>query len=441
MKALKGLVISGLALLTFSAFTQSVTAQTFVQPQPLTNKQSFMPPNDMKIDMGVMSLNGIDQASFNQVLDDITAIYAPIIQSMGGQLQMQKLWSDSTVNAEASRNGNIYVVKMYGGMARHPSVTVDAMAMVACHEIGHHIGGAPKMTQPGGFWASVEGQSDYWASLKCLRKLWRNDNNQDIVSRMNVDAHAEKLCHEAFADGNQAALCSRTAMAAMALMGVLAGSSGLPKFDTPDGRRVTRTDENHPQAQCRLDTYFNGALCAVSENTDVNQTSPSVGTCTNRQVPGARPLCWYYESGTPGPTPTPTPTPTPMPTPGQTNTPAINGVTEYRVQDPREQIMFVYDVSNIQGADAAHVEIGLPNTPFPNPNDTRPSPRRLWGGTFQGVRQNLPLYVQNLPQRGVYYFRVIPLSNRSRQPVGRFSNPAVLFYGVGARVREQKMRD
>jgi Zn-dependent protease with chaperone function len=54
---------------------------------------------------------------------------------------------------------------MFGGLARDPLVTKDGFSAVICHEIGHHIAGAPRK---GFSWASNEGQADYFATTKCL---------------------------------------------------------------------------------------------------------------------------------------------------------------------------------------------------------------------------------------------------------------------------------
>ena len=51
----------------------------------------------------------------------------------------------------------------------------------------------------------------------------------------------------------------------------------------------------HPGTQCRLDTYFQGALCSLSEENDVDQEDPRIGNCNrvDGDQLGARPFCWY----------------------------------------------------------------------------------------------------------------------------------------------------
>ena len=58
---------------------------------------------------------------------------------------------------------------------------------------------------------------------------------------------------------------------------------------------MSKTDHNHPASQCRLDTYFAGALCNADHYQDVDDSDAEIGTCVRSEemVLGVRPLCWY----------------------------------------------------------------------------------------------------------------------------------------------------
>lgn len=258
----------------------------------------FMPENDMRFGVNDKNANkAITKEVFDQVLDRIEEIYAPDFARRGKRLNLMRLWNNDQVNAQAIQSGNEWQVKMFGGMARHPHATADAFATVACHEIGHHIGGAPKVkvlfiTR----WASNEGQSDYFATSKCMRKYMEVDDNEAIVAQMDVPQSVTDRCEAAFANANEIAMCQRSAMAGLALAKILAGSSRVtPNFATPDTSRVRSTNHMHPEAQCRLDTYVAGALCDKSETIDPSGTNPKTGYCvrTDGYTEGVRPLCWY----------------------------------------------------------------------------------------------------------------------------------------------------
>ncbi|MDA8793301.1 hypothetical protein N9N67_08645 [Bacteriovoracaceae bacterium] len=263
-------------------------------------EEGIVPDNDLYISADMKSLNGMEEDMFNDVITQVETIFAPIVSSFGGKLKVVRKWTDGTVNAYAKRSGKTYEVHMFGGLARHETITPDALALVVCHEIGHHIGGAPKK---GARWASNEGQADYWSSLKCLRKAWLNDNNKEIMSKVQVPATVVKMCQKQYSQEADQFICQRSAMAGKStgdLFAALRRQSKKPSFDTPDKNVVSKTNDNHPAPQCRLDTYFQGALCAMDENTDVDQKDEKVGTCMAEQGSqniGVRPTCWHKAGG------------------------------------------------------------------------------------------------------------------------------------------------
>ncbi|OGS40301.1 MAG: hypothetical protein A2506_07030, partial [Elusimicrobia bacterium RIFOXYD12_FULL_66_9] len=219
-------------------------------------KDGFLPQNDLKIPVGSMEAKGITQTQFNAVMDRIEAIYGPIIKARGGRLVLRRLWDNPTVNASAQRDGDDYILNMYGGLARHASITQDGMALVACHEMGHHIGGAPKYSSYG--WASNEGQADYFANMKCLHRVFGAPGAEAFTQPTGDETVARQSCDQAFKTGAERDLCVRSSMAGMSvteLFRALRSEETLAHFDTPDPAVVTRTYDAHPGTQCRLDTY------------------------------------------------------------------------------------------------------------------------------------------------------------------------------------------
>lgn len=268
----------------------------------------FLPDNDLYISASSKYVGGITEAQFNSVIDRVEALYAPIISSAGATLSVERKWSDGTVNAYASQSGKNWKVAMFGGLARHETITEDGLALVVCHEIGHHIGGAPKKGGSGGggwwggsgaaSWATNEGQADYFANLKCLRKVFLNDDNAAVVANLNAPKTLADACKEATSgNASDEAICIRASMAGKSVAALFSALSKLPeaKFETPDSKVVSKTDDNHPKAQCRLDTYFQGSLCDVNMNEEVSQKEEVQGTChpSLGQTKGLRPLCWF----------------------------------------------------------------------------------------------------------------------------------------------------
>lgn len=257
----------------------------------------FAPENNLKIAVGDKASNNMTKEMFLDAVSRVSTVYEPIVAEKGGKLIMNNRWDDATVNASAQQSGKNWQVNMYGGLARHPLVTVDGFMMVVCHELGHHIGGAPRKGGFGSAWASNEGQSDYFAGLKCMRRVLQNEDNIAIVSKMTIDAEVVTKCESIYKSESEIALCQRISMAGKSLamlLGDLGGNSNV-KFTTPDTSKVARTNDNHPAAQCRLDTYFQGTLCDKAISDDVDGKDALKGVCLKRDgyELGMRPLCWY----------------------------------------------------------------------------------------------------------------------------------------------------
>ncbi len=265
-------------------------------------KEGFLPENNLKISVDAKRVGGLNEEQFNAVIDKVENLYKPIVSTAGGDLVVERKWTDATVNAYAQQSGRTWKVSMFGGLARHETITEDGLALVVCHEIGHHIGGAPKKASMWSSpWASNEGQSDYFATLKCLRKTWSTDNNEEVIRDMEIPETLSASCAATHFVSADYAICVRGGMAGMSvarLFQSLRQSTVAPKFDTPDTKVVTKTDDNHPATQCRLDTYFQGALCEVSSNEDVATNSEVTGTCHGSlgHTVGLRPLCWFKPS-------------------------------------------------------------------------------------------------------------------------------------------------
>ncbi|MBH48076.1 MAG: hypothetical protein CME71_07880 [Halobacteriovorax sp.] len=259
--------------------------------------------NTMHIGVNDKNANSvIDEATFNSVLDRIEAIFTPDFAARGKQLSVVRKWSDGTVNAYAQQSGNTWKITMFGGLARHVEATADAFAAVACHELGHHIGGAPKKGSIwGSSWASNEGQSDYYATSKCMRKYMESEDNQAVVAQMEIPEVVTTRCEASFANAEEIAMCKRGAMAGEALaklLNSLRTGSDPVSFTTPDRAVVSSTNHNHPAAQCRLDTYFAGAICDQDASIDPDSTDANTGYCmrVDGYQDGTRPLCWFKPS-------------------------------------------------------------------------------------------------------------------------------------------------
>ncbi len=261
----------------------------------------FLPENNLKIPVGEKAMGGLNQAQFNQVMDKMEKLYSGIVSQTGRKFVIDRRWTDPTVNAYAEQNTpGVDTIHMFGGLARHPEVTVDAMALVACHELGHHLGGAPRKSDPTTgvlSWAANEGQADYWGTMKCLRHYFDGDDNVAAVKSLNIPADVVNKCQLVYKNADEIASCERTAMAGYALGKLLnALSKDAPvSFTTPDRSVVKVTFNEHPGSQCRLDTFYQASLCDHGLSDAVSSDDANTGVCSvrNGDKIGNRPLCWY----------------------------------------------------------------------------------------------------------------------------------------------------
>ncbi|MBI2522508.1 MAG: hypothetical protein HYV97_18960 [Bdellovibrio sp.] len=386
-------------------------------PEVVSLCRGFLPPNSMKIPMGSESIsNGVTEDDFNKVIAKVQALYRPRVANYGGTLQIRAEWANSEVNAYAQREGSNFVVRMLGGLARHYAMTVDALALVLCHEIGHHIGGVPRYSTAQGQWASTEGQADYFANLKCMRHVFLEDDNEAIIKNRVVPNEARTRCEQQFTQRIDQLVCMRSAVAGLASGAIFAAlaQAQVPTLEGRDPSVVSSTFEAHPRPQCRVDTYFSASVCPVDEEIEIGQSDPRLGVClkSNGQEFAARPLCWYKESDG-GTNP---------PTADRPVSPTVGGQSTITSPRPDVLIPIIIDVRNVSGAQGFLIEVSKPNQVFGNPNSDRPDPANSLG--YEAYRSTFGTYnllpIKQLPGWGSYQIRILGLDQNGR-PVGRFS--------------------
>ncbi|MEY4064318.1 MAG: hypothetical protein RIR26_526 [Pseudomonadota bacterium] len=235
------------------------------------SSSSCFPPNKRHLKPTALEKSNISEKRFNEIIAAAEKVYAPIVRSHGAKLKINRRWDDETVNANAEQNGTLWEVNMYGGLARQPEVTPDGFALVVCHELGHHLGGYVMVKDDDMKWASNEGQSDYFATQACAKQIWKADLEENAKHRATVLPAAKALCDRNYNSEAERDLCYRTSNAGLSLATLLASlrNSEPPKFETPSRVKVESTLDEHPEAQCRLDTYLAAAGCPVAFNPQV----------------------------------------------------------------------------------------------------------------------------------------------------------------------------
>ena len=240
----------------------------------------------------------ITQEEYHRVLNKVDSLYSPVFKYKGAEFLIQRSWDKkaTTSMSKASKSGNARIIDMWGGYAKLEKATVDGFTAFTCHEIGHHLGGAPYTTHPNIPWSSTEAQADYFVTTKCLRFLWQNEDNLRAISKKDIHPLIERKCYEVYEQSSGQALCMRVANAGYEMLMALKGS--FPKTISVDTPNTYPAKENffnqHPGIQCRLDTLFQGALCPIPHYIDFGDQDDQ-GACMQTKYPehGFRPRCWY----------------------------------------------------------------------------------------------------------------------------------------------------
>jgi len=236
----------------------------------------------------------ISKDAFDQVLDLVEDAYSQDFLAQNQRLRVDRYWESEHEKASAWKEedikGETSSIRLDGGIARHIEITKDAFLLIVCHEVGHHIAGAPRIWK-----FSVEGQADYFGASECMRRLLPLVSEDDQVPYTPAAKIVRSKCARVFADQDERALCIRIAWAGEALSRFFADHKKVPSpnFEIRDQTIVVGVMSGPASPQCRLDTYLAAALCDQASNVDAAPGQQWL--CQGADNPAARPACWFAE--------------------------------------------------------------------------------------------------------------------------------------------------
>lgn len=248
----------------------------------------------------MLSRDGISFFEFFDVASRIQKYYGPILKTAGKKLTVQTFWLSDRVNASSGQKDNSYFVMLHGGLARRKHMTKDAFTLVACHEMGHHLGGYPMYDKDRLRWASSEGQSDYYAALKCFKNIYQGELKKITPELREIPNALKKQCRLQHRSEGNYLLCLRALKAGRDLGDTffLYHNKKEPSLIAnylDDPSVVSETQTGYSSPVCRSETFRNAALCSVSSITAISKTKENVGVChgKNGHRVGTRPECWF----------------------------------------------------------------------------------------------------------------------------------------------------
>ncbi len=241
----------------------------------------------------------LTEEEFNSTVNRIREYFTPVFTTLGKSLNVYASWSYPMNNAFATQDKNGTSVYFFGLFTMNKFMTKDAFLFVACHEIGHHLGGFPK--ESGSMaWASDEGQADYFAANKCYRELLKNDPENTNAEKLILPDSVKEQCKSQYPVEDEYRICLRSARAGEDVGKVLefmktAVDSNKVLLAEPEPAPVTKTLETHPDPVCRALGILSASLCNRPTDVAISDTDETVGVCheKNGDKIGYRALCWF----------------------------------------------------------------------------------------------------------------------------------------------------
>lgn len=243
--------------------------------------------------------SGLTEQQYFEAIAKVKAIYDPIIQAKGGILDFPaELWKNNDVNGTVNRHADgRWTVEVFGGYARHRLATLDSLYFIICHELGHHLGETIYYADEYS-WASGEGQADYYSTTKCMRHILEKEDNESYLKTISYPLSVLDKCERQFSNRSDQLICIRGAMAGHDMTNIWDNGRPTFSFDTPSQKVTQSTYIYHPDNQCRIDTYLQGALCEVVATVEPDKSDYRIGNCNTStgHAIGARPACWFNEN-------------------------------------------------------------------------------------------------------------------------------------------------
>ncbi len=237
-----------------------------------------MKRNSWEILVGDQTTSEITEESFHEIISTIYAIYLEEFKKHDRVTDLFTDWQTPYFSAWATFKEGRFGINFWGGMARLDGTTYESFAFIACHEVGHIIGGKPYSSSADN-WASAEGQADAFSASICLKKFFKM--MPEKRAQYPIDKSLKKACNKRYDSYANQRLCQRILYAGegfkMALEFMYTEVQNL-SYLTPDKTIVdTTVTASYPSAQCRLDTIKASAF-NLNDSNDLTMS---------------RPACWY----------------------------------------------------------------------------------------------------------------------------------------------------
>jgi hypothetical protein len=273
----------------------------FVQACPISSADLALKMMQSKNNKSLQHLmdQNLTEEEFNSTVKRIRDYFTPVFAAAGKSINVYSSWSFPMNNAFATQDKNGTSVYFFGLFTMNKFMTKDSFLFVACHEIGHHLGGFPKQTGSMS-WASDEGQADYFAANKCYRELLKNDPENENADKLVLSDSVKELCKAQYPAEDEYRICLRSVRAGEDVGKMLdymktSVESKQVLLLEPEPAPATKTLVAHPDPICRTHGILSASLCNRPSDVAISDTDETVGVCheKNGDKIGYRALCWF----------------------------------------------------------------------------------------------------------------------------------------------------
>lgn len=225
------------------------------------------------------SFHKIPRTVFNMNYQSFLANKQKVILNLMWETPYFSAW----VKEEAPQS---YSINFWGGITRIPGMNDNGLALIACHEVGHLLGGEPRSKIPAFIWASSEGQADYYATAICLKNYYELlFATGKLEEPQEIDNVLYTRCRTKYVQEKDFLIC-------LNIMDGIKGFSAVLYHLDPDKKEISFTQKgpkasatnynSYPMAQCRVETLVAGNFCAKDKYPCLKADS-------------ARPQCWFVD--------------------------------------------------------------------------------------------------------------------------------------------------
>ena len=248
-------------------------------------------PSYYEMKVGEPTTSTVTEKSFNSIPKLIHAQHSEDFVRNKIKVNVNLFWDKPWFTAWAQKHSDKeFSINFWGGVTRIPGMNDNGLALFACHEVAHIIGGEPHSKIKNFHWASAEGQADYYATSICLKKYFNNKANLGRLSYPKVNQVLYKKCESKYSTTKDLLVCLNI-MDAIEAQAKVYDYIAITNLVTPYKKMnflekspaVDKTIYNsYPENQCRIETLIAGNFC-----------SPLNYPCTAKD--SARPKCWFRD--------------------------------------------------------------------------------------------------------------------------------------------------